>query len=1004
MKNHLIIGLGGTGGKIIREFRKSIFREYNDINPNDVGVGYIYLDSDNRMMNDDDPDWKILGRSVQLGKDSRVYISSAKLVDYLDNIDNYPWIKPWIGNKKFWNDILNSIQDDAAGGQKRRLGRFLFASNPNEFIHALKKQKSKLTEKSQESDVTFHICAGLAGGTGSGTIIDVISQIRQRYTPKDNIKYKILLYVLLPDVDPPSNWDTGNYHANGYAAFVELNSLSVGHFKPYDITGQGNRVNAFEPFNGCYLFTNQNERGIQIDVEETVPQVMAEFLYEKIVSTNNIAWHSLDRQENAENGDNTPESGERSKRFLTFGLKKLAIPEIEIREYLTFNYAQQACNQMLYNNWNDESGYLGEGKNTDFNEIVQQKETLLNWKMTDEHLILSNGILESDVKNKKWTPINVYWATIMPSIKKTIKEDTKNGRDWLDELTKICVDHFENRYRGLGVKNFYSAKEDAKADIANEIITEIQSRLFDDFKTGTKSLYEIHKILESFIKYSRERYTGFGAIKDKLIQEEQQVEERLDRIKEIWQKTKILFIKRNKLFDRYTFLCQKLYTLRTKIEGYAFASLLMNTVTNKLDHLVSDIQKCISIFNNAAEDLDDNIANRVLDRSTPDFKNQLVKFYEPDKVKRTVKELITDQSEQRKQTNGVRTSILSSFYNDPSFAKFSERMISSNLLDMLQTKCDQNAEIAHSNLIISKDDKILGMSIIEKLMIRYHNSDNELRKYITNLVDYAGVYVHFDSQEVNMSGPGVPDADTCVSYFTVILPRANERYNEFVDKLKTIFTESTTLSVDFIESDIKPNEITLISITNLFPLRFVSQVKMLRDKYKLRLNKDESDKARLHLHLEEDGTQHPPLYLKSVNEVEKEKRRYKEKSIIYVLMAKALGMIEEATNIETGEKTISVIVTKESGLEDDPIALGSDFLKANERISNEGIYTKLMNSVKRAINRDYVHIDSKNKLKKEIISIVKSVKEERGGSSQDIIYRRFNNAANEIIEKILKIK
>jgi hypothetical protein len=1004
MKNHLIIGLGGTGGKIIREFRKSILREYNKIDPDDVGIGYIYLDSDIRMMDEDDPNWKILGRSIQLGKASKVYISSAKLSDYLDNIDSYPWIKPWIGSKKSWKEILNSIQDDAAGGQKRRLGRFLFASNPNQFIDALKNQKSKLTKKNQESDVTFHICAGLAGGTGSGTIIDVISQIRQKYPRGDKIGYKILLYVLLPDSDPPKNWNTGNYHANGYAALMELNSLSVGTFKPYDITAHGAKVEAFEPFNGCYIFTNQNEKGIEIDIKETVPKIMAEFLYEKIVSIKNIAWESLSKQENAENGDNTPEAGERSKRFLTFGIKKLAIPEIEIKEYFTFNYALQSCNQILFNNWSDEFGYLGENKNTNYIEIVQQNETLLNWKMSNEHLILSLGILESDIKNKKWFPINIYWEKVMPSIKKTIREETKHSREWIDELSKICDNHYDVRYRGMGVKNFYLAKENARDDIANEIVNLIQSRLFNEFKTGIKSLTEINKLLESFNEYSRERYIGFGAIKDELNQEIQKLEERIDQTKEKWHKTRLLIIKRNKLFDQYSYLTQKLYIQRTKLEGFNFAEMLMNTISNKLDHLVSDVQKCISIFSKSSERLENNIANRVSDEQLPDFKNQLVKFYDPNRVKKTVKEMITNKSEQRKQTNTVRSTILNSIYNDPSFAKLSERMISGNLLDVIETECEKNADIAHENLVTSKDKKILGMSIIEKLMLRYHGNDNELKKYISNLVDYAGNYVHFDNQEINMSGKGIPVADTCISYFTVILPKAHEKYNDFVDKVKSIFSDSTTLAVDFIESENKPHEITLISITNLFPLRFINQVKMLKEKYLLRLQSEESEKIKMHVHTESDGSQHPSLYLKSVKDVEKEKRSFKEKSMPFIILAKAIGIVEESSNFETGEKIFSVVITKDSGLEYDPISLGSDFLKSNEKIYNEELYGMLKKSVLRILKKDFQHNDNKKKLEKEIIDIVKSVKKQRGGSSQDIVYRKFNNAANEILEKILKIK
>lgn len=33
MSNHLIIGLGGTGGKVLRELRKRIYEEYHSNEP-----------------------------------------------------------------------------------------------------------------------------------------------------------------------------------------------------------------------------------------------------------------------------------------------------------------------------------------------------------------------------------------------------------------------------------------------------------------------------------------------------------------------------------------------------------------------------------------------------------------------------------------------------------------------------------------------------------------------------------------------------------------------------------------------------------------------------------------------------------------------------------------------------------------------------------------------------------------------------------------------------------
>lgn len=50
-------------------------------------------------------------------------------------------------------------------------------------------------------DVTFHICAGLGGGTGSGSIVDAVAQIRNEFqrTGDDRSKFKIQLYLYVPE-------------------------------------------------------------------------------------------------------------------------------------------------------------------------------------------------------------------------------------------------------------------------------------------------------------------------------------------------------------------------------------------------------------------------------------------------------------------------------------------------------------------------------------------------------------------------------------------------------------------------------------------------------------------------------------------------------------------------------------------------------------------------------------------------------------------------------------
>jgi len=176
-------------------------------------------------MKHDDPSWKILGESVQLPLSSQLLISGLNLGTVLDNIGSYPGIAPWIGDREAFRELLNSANAaNIVGGQKRHLGRFLFACQVTKFREQLQSLVREI-EVGGVSGTTFHVCTGLAGGTGSGSIVDVLSQTRLLYPDKSN---RIIVYALLPDRTPPANRAQANYHANGYAALLELNALATG--------------------------------------------------------------------------------------------------------------------------------------------------------------------------------------------------------------------------------------------------------------------------------------------------------------------------------------------------------------------------------------------------------------------------------------------------------------------------------------------------------------------------------------------------------------------------------------------------------------------------------------------------------------------------------------------------------------------------------------------------------------------------------------------------------
>lgn len=442
--NHLVIGLGGTGGKILRSLRKMIYQNFRKEDPTGANVRYLYIDSDDQMMAHDDPTWKVLGQNVQLKQTSQLKIGGLNLIQVLDNLGNFPAVSPWLGDRsQFRNILMAANAANVFGGQKRRLGRFLFACKVDDYC----KQVKELVREMQiggTADTTFHVCCGLAGGTGSGSVVDAVAQLRQMF-PTPN--YRILVYCMLPERDPAPNHAGTNYHANGYAALLELNALAVGAYRPHNLANAGTgRLVVQDPLNCCYLFADENEDHNRVDVDRELPDIAASFLYQKTVAATQMNWESLERQETFQIGNraNISENSaagnkpERTRTFFAFGIKQIAYPEEEIREYMTYAFARQASLQLQFNNWLDSTGYTEEPTNQDFNAYVKQKDVHQRWYITDEHLCLSLGILGSEVANKRWKPINGFWMDLLPNFTSHVREEfAKNDPVWLSELQAL---------------------------------------------------------------------------------------------------------------------------------------------------------------------------------------------------------------------------------------------------------------------------------------------------------------------------------------------------------------------------------------------------------------------------------------------------------------------------------------------------------------------------------------------------------------------------------------
>ena len=881
--NHLIIGLGGTGGKVIRSFVKTIKRNERTVLELPVNIQYLYVDSSREMMSDDDHAWKVLGENVQLKPANQLHLDGSQVAAMLKDPYSYQGVKRWIGDPQQWHSIITlGSGGSIVGGQKRRVGRLLFAAKIRDFLTMVDGLVKELTSNNT-SAVTIHICCGLAGGTGSGALIDAICQLRRKFP--EGTQHKILLYLVLPDRFPKAGWDQGNYHANGYAALLELNALGAGFFNPFDITGEQERVDEGSgkdaPFQACYLMTNENENGLVLDVDRGVPNTLSAFLYEKIVAAETLKYDNLNRHESFENRNLEPEGvGQekaRCRKFIAFGINQLVYPEHEITEFFTYRLADQAALQMNYNRFTSTEGYVDEPDSFDVQTFIQNRISV--WKLDIQSLQLEQPVFGVDrhTDEKSWRRIHDDWADFVNRVRQDITSDP--SANWIQLLSKQCLERYTNHFRGLGVEAFYEDKRRAKSEFSREMITAVQTDLLSAWKEGTVGCSQVLAVLDGLAEYLIQitRQCAETQVKATGISEER--EEKLKANFGEWQDVgplSRLFKKHEVVFEAAASNLTSYYENRTLVAASVFASELVMQVRGGLMELKAQLQRFSARLQETHEIMSKRAASRCGDKGE-DFDTQIVRLYNPDTVREVVRKFCADRTIQLGQTAKVRGELISRRGNETSMETLAN-IGTDTLCDMLEATCSCAARDLHlgrSQELLANGESILGLSVIDKLEQRYQGNPDKMRQEITKLVERSTSFVPFDNSEALKTGPGVltnSQIQNRVRSLLILHPYSSDKAT-FLAALQDAFRSAWKSGGDGVQfitaqdgSANTNNGMTILSLASLFPLRFVHILSVLQEKYMQLLNSSDPKKTQLELHIEGDGLQHPALFIPTVLE------------------------------------------------------------------------------------------------------------------------------------------
>ena len=1024
MANHLIIGLGGTGGQILSGLRKRIYAETGkkDISGT-TNVDYLYVDSSEDDLNNRSS-WTYMGEALHLAPAQKVSIHGMQ-GGVLERLNAYPGIASFLNEKDrvlLQNDQVMSIISAGIGGQRRRFGRMLIANNIStndmdaSFVSRLRDKILQLIAQG-EGSLDFHVCAGLAGGTGSGSIVDVIAQIKKITAPMGN-QFRLFLYLYIPEVLVPERHNAGFYHANGYAALCELNAISLGNvYNPTDVSGEtdyqtgkvARLLKDGDAFTKAYLFSNFNEENKVLPKDKKLPEAVADFLFQKTVVPGIMGANgAMGRLESAENDGNAPEKDEtgtnvHSREFMTFGIKRIEYPETEITEYGSYKFAEQASKQLTYNLWIDGKGYstcsideVGQGYKMIF--LDNQEKEYERLKLSNRYITLQAPIREIKGVTDNWQDFYSYWETITQFFGEEATEDSEK-RNWIASFDKSCEMEFNNNFRASGVKKFFETQRSENNGYASWIKRHIETMLFNDWQAGTKSLLEIEKYVMTLQSLNVDRQIG---CEDKIAglnkYMEQETLPKIEAVLNEWNNInwlKDIFGASRKIFDQYKSLKSEFYTIRTEIEAYSYARSLLAAVGQQLGLLLKSIgefKESLSVVLKRVNEAAEEKCKTESAASSQEAK-VLDKKYNPAQIRELFGNLTIDPELQKNNAKEIRDTLASFVGEDErSFALLSQNIGDIDTLahSIIQTS-QRNAKSAMNDLA-EKDAtlKMLKVNILEKIKQTYP-TEEQLRAYIREIVQQSRCFMQFDSAEMGKVSPG-QGAAGMRRIVQLCLPDYNDPSN-FRDRFIQYFKEECPGFSPEADVALNHRESQMVVVTASFsyPLRYIQNLRFLESKYKSLIHNQQGELNKVLLHTESLTNDLPELF--EANSTDRRSRL-----LPYAIILHSLNIAEAKTDPETGATRQAV--AKGSGFSRSWLYIGKNMEETTKMLVGDAVLAKdITDIIDATLNANYKLNAEREALRAKIEETVcAEILPQCNNNDLDPLFVEYRRAAEKLFE------
>lgn len=484
----LFVGLGGTGVKTILRAKQCFLDAYGEI---PSMVAFLAIDTDTAIKGS-----SLRSRSGKEAKleDNEICfcgITGSALSIYNSFLSQFQWVPK--RNVSFLGNLRNT-----GAGQVRSNGRFLARYNADEISNRI---ASKVTEISKpipignrfiydtnqngvEYPIRVNVAGSVAGGTGSGTFLDILVLIAKTLQNR-GLNFTITPWMVLPEVfrhmmpGPLS----ANVYQNAYGAIRELDYL-------YHLSRDNRNALDFgfdtinyipEGIGETYLINNANKAGVVFqnidDITDSIGRCM--FLPSNEVDSvmDNGATFSFDYN-----------IGNKEAHYVSAGSAEIVYDNKAVGKVIAKGIIAKICNELCKSNSIDAIQEVNAWTTSEAVSIQEHEANLLTDSILPKYAPFS-VIIEKDA-DENTVKAYIYSGAEAPNVVEEIRHNESNKLEEVKAELKKKIEDILNSQNGIGAAiSFLESLSDNISICKDEMISEasiLQSSLAYSYDWGSE--------------------------------------------------------------------------------------------------------------------------------------------------------------------------------------------------------------------------------------------------------------------------------------------------------------------------------------------------------------------------------------------------------------------------------------------------------------------------------------------------------------------------------------